>query len=146
MSEFTIGRLAKAAGVGVETVRFYQRKGLVAEPPRGLGSVRHYSDGDVARLRFIKAAQELGFSLSEVEELLGLEEGGSCSAVRQLASAKLDIVAARILGLKRIQKVLGQLVRQCETSRGRVRCPIISSLEAVSHDGKSVSLRRQNAR
>lgn len=146
MSEFTIGRLAKAAGVGVETVRFYQRKGLVAEPPRGLGSVRHYSESDVARLRFIKAAQELGFSLSEVEELLGLEEGGSCSAVRQMATAKLDIVVARILGLKRIQKVLGQLVHQCETSRGRVRCPIISSLEAVSNDSKSVSSRRQNAR
>lgn len=132
MKSLTIGRLAKASNVSVETVRFYQRKGLLREPPRGLGSVRLYDAADAARLRFIKAAQDLGFSLKEVAELLSLEEGGSCSAVRELAQAKLDDVAARIAGLRRIQRVLGELARQCAESRGRVRCPIIDSLETAS--------------
>ena len=103
MDGFTIGRLARAAGVGIETVRFYQRKGLLAEPPRGLGSIRRYGPEDVARLRFIRAAQELGFSLSEVHELLSLEDGGTCCAVQALAQAKLDVIRERIDGLKRMQ-------------------------------------------
>ncbi|HLW74851.1 MAG TPA: MerR family DNA-binding protein [Gammaproteobacteria bacterium] len=129
MGEFTIGRLAKAAGVGVETVRFYQRKKLLAEPPRGLGSIRRYSLEDVARLRFIRAAQELGFSLGEVSELLSLEDGGSCRAVQRLAQAKLDVIRERIEGLKRVQRALTTLLGQCSVTKGRVKCPIIASLE-----------------
>lgn len=129
MGEFTIGRLAKAAGVGVETVRFYQRKGLVAEPPRGLGSVRHYNDSDVARLRFIKAAQELGFSLGEIQELLSLEAGGACRSVQRLAQAKLEVIERRIVGLKRVQRALKVLITQCATTSGRVQCPIIATLQ-----------------
>ena len=129
MGGFTIGRLAKAAGVGVETVRFYQRKKLLAEPPRGLGSVRRYGSEDVARLRFIRAAQELGFSLSEVHELLSLEEGGACSAVQALAQAKLDVICERIEGLRRVQGALTSLLGQCVTRKGRVKCPIISTLQ-----------------
>lgn len=128
MNALTIGVLAKAAGVGVETVRFYQRKGLLLEPPRGLGSVRRYRAMDIERLRFIKAAQELGFSLNEVRELLSLEEGGSCRDVRRLAETKLLLVEERVAGLKRIERVLAKLVKQCKVSRGRVCCPIIDSL------------------
>ena len=129
MAEFTIGRLAKAAGVGVETVRFYQRKGLLAEPPRGLGSVRRYGPKEVARLRFIRAAQDLGFSLSEVQELLSLEDGGACRAVQDLAQTKLDVIGERIEGLKRVQHALAKLVRQCVATKGKVKCPIIDTLQ-----------------
>ena len=129
MGQFTIGGLAKAAGVGVETVRFYQRKGLLAEPPRGPGTVRRYGAGEVARLRFIKGAQELGFSLKEVQELLSLEEGGACGAVQRLAQTKLVTIASRIDCLRRIQGVLTKLERECAATRGRIKCPIIATLE-----------------
>lgn len=129
MDKFTIGRLAKAADVGVETVRFYQRRGLLSEPPRGLGSVRRYGPEDVARLRFIRTAQELGFSLSEVHELLSLEDGGTCRAVQALAQAKLDVIRERIEGLKRVQGALTSLLGQCASRKGKVKCPIISTLQ-----------------
>lgn len=128
MSELSIGGLAKAAGVGVETVRYYQRRRLLREPPRGYGAIRRYQDADIERLRFIRAAQELGFSLREVAELLSLEAGGSCRAVERLAQAKLDLVRERIAGLQGIEKTLRELVRQCESRRGKMRCPIIESL------------------
>lgn len=132
MNELTISGLAKAAGVGVETVRYYQRRSLLPEPPRGYGSIRRYGPGDVDRLSFIRAAQDLGFSLKEVAELLSLEEGGSCRAVEQLAEGKLAVVRERIAGLKRIEHALEVLVQRCETARGRMSCPIIQSLHA--HD------------
>ena len=128
MNELTIGRLAKAAGVGVETVRYYQRRGLMPEPPRGYGSIRRYGPGNVDRLRFIRAAQDLGFSLKEVEDLLSLERGGSCRAVERLAERKLAVVRERIAGLKRVEHTLATLVQRCETTRGRMSCPIIESL------------------
>lgn len=130
-----IGRLAQAAGVGVETVRYYQRRGLLREPPRGYGSARRYGAADVERLRFIRAAQELGFSLAEVGELLGLERGGSCRAVERLAQAKLAIVQRRIAGLKRIEETLQGLVRKCESAHGKLRCPIIASLHSPARRG-----------
>lgn len=130
MSELTIGGLAKAAGVGVETVRYYQRRRLMPEPPRSYGTVRRYRAADVERLRFIKAAQELGFSLKEITELLRLEQGGSCHAVEHLAQEKLTVVRARIAGLKHMERTLAALVSQCETTRGRLRCPIIQSLHS----------------
>lgn len=132
MNELTIGGLAKAAGVGVETVRYYQRRRLIPEPPRSYGTIRRYRAADVERLRFIKAAQELGFSLKEVVELLGLDQGGSCRAVERIAQSKLTIVRTRIAGLKQIERTLAALVSQCKTTRGRLRCPIIKSLHADS--------------
>ena len=132
MDVLTISGLAKTAGVGVETVRYYQRRGLLPEPPRGYGSIRRYGPSDVDRLSFIRAAQDLGFSLKEVAELLSLEEGGSCRAVERLAEGKLAVVRERIAGLKRIERALATLVQRCETTRGRMSCPIIQSLHA--HD------------
>lgn len=133
MNELTIGGLAKAADIGVETVRYYQRRGLMPEPPRGYGSIRRYGPGEVERLRFIRAAQELGFSLKEIGELLSLEQGGSCRAVETLAEAKLAVVRKRIMGLKRVEHTLAVLVQRCETKHGKMSCPIIQSLHERNH-------------
>ena len=124
----TIGRLAGAAGVNVETVRYYQRRGLVAEPERPLNGIRRYSEDSVNRIRFIKRAQELGFTLAEVANLLALEDGRSCRETRELAGRKLAIVESRLTDLKRLRKTLRELVARCDTSRGKVSCPIISVL------------------
>lgn len=128
MRTLTIGGLAKAAGVSVETVRYYQRRGLLREPPRSYGAIRRYQGADLECLRFIRAAQQLGFNLREIAELLGLEKGGGCRAVERLAQAKLDLVQDRIAGLKRIEHALLKLLRQCETTHGKLSCPIIESL------------------
>jgi MerR family mercuric resistance operon transcriptional regulator len=126
--DLTIGKVARAAGVNVETVRYYQRSGLVPEPPRPAGSVRRYSDETVARLRFIKRAQELGFTLAEVRRLLALGDPQSCAKARALAAEKLSLVRARIADLDRIRAVLESLVERCDAVRGKVACPIIQTL------------------
>jgi MerR family mercuric resistance operon transcriptional regulator len=124
----TIGALAEAAGVGVETVRYYQRRGLVGEPQRPAGGIRRYGAADLARLRFVKAAQRLGFSLDEVDELLSLEDGTRCAQARTLAEAHLGEVRQRLRDLRRVEAMLARLVRQCESARGTVSCPLIASL------------------
>lgn len=125
----TIGALAEAAAVNVETIRFYQRKGLMRAPRRAPGSIRRYGATDLARVRFIKSAQRLGFSLDEVAELLRLEDGASCNAARRLAERKLHDVRARLADLQRIESVLDRLVGRCASARGAVKCPLISSLQ-----------------
>lgn len=126
---FSIGVLAEAAGVNVETIRFYQRKGLLPEPERPRGSIRHYADADLARVRFIKAAQRLGFSLDEVSELLKLEDGAHCDDARDLAEHKLQAVRAKLADLRSIETALSQLVARCGATRGAVTCPLIASLQ-----------------
>lgn len=125
---FTIGGLAEHAGVSVETIRFYQREGLVAEPPRPAGGVRRYGRADVDRVRFIKSSQRLGFSLLEVAELLRLDDGGGCAVVRARAQQKLADVRQRLADLQRMESTLAELVERCATSRGTLRCPLIASL------------------
>ncbi|MCG6875276.1 MAG: Hg(II)-responsive transcriptional regulator [Betaproteobacteria bacterium] len=125
----TIGALADAAGVNVETVRFYQRRGLMSEPARPHGSIRRYTGAELARVRFIKAAQRLGFSLDEVCELLELEDGTQCRVARGLAERKLVDVRRKLADLRRIETVLGQLVTRCKSARGALKCPLISSLQ-----------------
>lgn len=124
----TIGGLAGQAGVNVETVRFYQRKGLLAQPPRAHGSIARYTTGDLSRIRFIKSAQRLGFSLDEVAELLRLEDGTHCADARQLASRKLFDVRERLDDLTRIEAALTELVGRCGSSRKRISCPLIEAL------------------
>ena len=124
----TIGSFAAAAGVNVETVRYYQRKGLLSEPARPRGSIRRYGDEDVARVKFIKSAQRLGFSLDEVASLLTLDDGMHCGQARQLAQSKLASVQARLADLRRIESVLKGLIRQCAGARGQVACPIVQAL------------------
>jgi MerR family mercuric resistance operon transcriptional regulator len=126
--DLTIGKVAGAAGVNVETVRYYQRSGLVPEPPRPAGSVRRYSEETVARLRFIKRAQELGFTLAEIRRLLALGDPQSCGKARALAADKLALVRSRIADLERMRAVLESLVERCDAVRGRVACPIIETL------------------
>lgn len=125
----TIGALADAAGVKVETIRYYQRRGLMTEPRRPHGSIRRYAQGDLARLRFIKAAQRLGFSLDQVGELLKLEDGTHCAEARSLAEHRLRDVREKLADLLRIEAALGRLVTRCGSARGAVKCPLISSLQ-----------------
>ncbi|MHB1565452.1 MAG: Hg(II)-responsive transcriptional regulator [Acidiferrobacter sp.] len=127
-AEFTIGTLAAAAGVHVETIRFYQREGLLLQPPRPYGSIRHYGATEVERVRFIKASQRLGFSLEEVRELLKLEDGAHCDEARLLAEQRLQDVRGRLADLYRIEVVLGELVQRCGAARGAVKCPLIHAL------------------
>ena len=124
----TIGAFAKAAGVNVETIRFYQRRGLLAEPERLPGSIRRYGEADVARLRFVKSAQRLGFSLDKIVELLKLEDGTHCGEAAALATLRLADVRARLANLRRMERVLSRLVRECGSRGGRVSCPLIDAL------------------
>ena len=127
----TIGVFAKAAGVNVETIRFYQRKGLLSEPQRPPGGVRRYGQADVERLRFVKTAQGLGFSLDEVAELLRLDDGAHCAEASRLAEHKLKDVRAKLADLARIESALSQLVQACHIGRGEVSCPLIMSLQGA---------------
>ena len=126
--ELTIGKVAREAGVNVETVRYYQRSGLVPEPPRPAGGVRRYSEQTVSRLRFIKRAQELGFTLAEIRRLLALGDPQSCGKARALAADKLSLVRARLADLERMRSVLESLIERCDAVRGKVACPIIQTL------------------
>jgi len=125
----TIGAFANAAGVNVETVRFYQRRSLLTEPDKPYGSIRRYGPADVARVKFVKTAQRLGFSLDEVAGLLRLDDGAHCDEARQLAELKLADVRRKLADLRRIEKVLATLVRDCCASHGTVSCPLISTLQ-----------------
>lgn len=125
----TIGALAAEADVNVETIRFYQRRGLLAEPERPLGSVRRYGPDDVARVRFIKSAQRMGFSLDEVAQLLQLEDGTGCGQAREIATHRLLDVRQRLADLQRIETALSALVARCAGARGRVACPLIAALQ-----------------
>lgn len=127
-TKLTIGKVAAAADVNVETIRFYQRRGLLAEPPKALGGFRYYDSGTIERVRFIKRAQTLGFSLEEVNGLLALQQTNACKQTHDAAVLKLQLVEERIKDLNRIRTTLKKLVRQCETGPTTVSCPIIESL------------------
>lgn len=127
-TKITIGKAAAAAGVNVETIRFYQRRGLLVEPPKVLGGFRYYDEATVARVRFIKRAQALGFSLKEVLSLLALEQSTACSQTHEAAVRKLQLVEERINDLKRIRLTLKNLVQQCQAGPAAFSCPIIESL------------------
>jgi MerR family mercuric resistance operon transcriptional regulator len=129
---FTIGALAKQASVNVETIRFYQRRGLLVEPVKPLKGIRHYTEQDVQRVRFIKQGQKLGFSLDEVAELLTLEEGRHCREAREIALKKLALIHERIEGLRMMEAALSQLVESCTRNTDSVSCPIIQSLLKTS--------------
>ena len=128
----TIGAIAKAAEVNVETIRFYQRKGLLAEPDKPYGGIRRYGKADVARVRFVKSAQQLGFSLDEIAELLKLEDGMHCGEARRLAAYKLDAVRAKLADLVQMKSALTDLVKRCDARRGKVCCPLIDALHGAA--------------
>ncbi|MFM0758529.1 Hg(II)-responsive transcriptional regulator [Paraburkholderia strydomiana] len=128
MREMTIGQLAEAAEVNVETVRYYHRRGLLPAPPRPVGGIRRYPPAVLRRLRFIKRSQSLGFSLDEVEALLSLHDGRACSTARAIAEHKLAEVRQRIQDLSLLEGALRTLVQRCSTSKGKVSCPLIDAL------------------
>jgi MerR family mercuric resistance operon transcriptional regulator len=134
VNNLTIGGLAKAADVNVETIRFYQRRYLLPEPDRPLGSIRRYHAKDVERIIFIKSAQRLGFSLNEVAELLKLTDIDQCDEARTLAEHKLTDVQSRIADLRRIELALQDLISRCQVSWSATRCPLISALQKTSPD------------
>ncbi|WP_298219565.1 Hg(II)-responsive transcriptional regulator [Halothiobacillus sp.] len=125
----TIGALAKSAGVNVETIRFYQRKGMLPEPDKPYGSIRRYGEADVARVRFVKSAQRLGFSLDEIAELLLLEDGTHCDEARRLAEHKLKVVREKMSDLAHMEAVLSELVLACHAWHNPVSCPLIAALQ-----------------
>ncbi len=127
----TIGALAIQAQVGIETIRFYQRKGLMRKPERLAGTVRRYGQQDLGRVRFIKSAQRLGFSLDEIAQLLTLEDGAHCNEAREQAELKLADVRAKLVDLQRIETALVDLVDRCCAARGNVRCPLIATLQGL---------------
>lgn len=125
---FPIAALAAAAGVGVETIRYYQRRSLLHEPPRPPGGIRRYGAGDVARVRFIKRSQTLGFRLDEIIDLLRLADGTHCDAARTIATDKLIDVREKLAQLQRIERELSALVRACAMAGSEVSCPLIDAL------------------
>jgi MerR family mercuric resistance operon transcriptional regulator len=126
MKAMTIGTLARAAGVNIETVRYYQRRGLITTPRKPPGGVRRYAHETLAQLRFIKRAQQLGFSLREITELLKLGEG-SCAETRTLAERKRADIDVRLRDLKAMRATLEKLIRSCRAGVPS-HCPIIESL------------------
>ena len=126
-----IGAFAEAAGVHVETIRFYQRKGLLPTPGRAYGTTRRYGASDVARVRFVKSAQRLGFTLDEVRALLTLDDGTHCAEARVLAGQMLTDIRAKLDDLQRIKSALSRLVVRCGKARGRISCPPIAALHTA---------------
>jgi len=128
VEDLTIGKFAAAADVGVETVRFYQRRGLLATPRR-IDGIRRYGPADVARLRFIRQAQAAGFTLEEIRRLLDLDSGEDRATVRDMAEKRLAELDARMEALRQARTSLERLVSECAVGRTGP-CPILKSFEA----------------
>ena len=126
--DLTIGSLAAAGGVGVETIRFYQRKGLLTEPERN-GGIRRYGEADLRRLRFIRQAQAAGFTLQQIGELIDLDAGQDRPRVRALAAERIDALDSQIAELEGARNALRRLAAECSTS-DEGPCPILASFEA----------------
>lgn len=140
MKSMTAGQVARQAGVGVETVRFYEKNGLLEEPTRRVSGYREYDDETVQRLRFIQRAKELGFTLSEIKELLSLRcSERPCDDVRSRAEAKVAEIEAKVAMLLRMKEVLGRLALSCCEQGDKSRCPIIDTL-----DGPEITDRKRN--
>jgi MerR family transcriptional regulator, copper efflux regulator len=147
MAGMTIGQVARRAGVGIETVRFYERRGLIAKPPRPNGGFRHYADDVVGRIRFIREAQRLGFSLEEIRELLNLQAdpAADASKVRERALAKLAQVDDKIAQLERMGGALRALLAVCPGEGELGRCSIMEAL-AGADGSQALAAARRRAR
>jgi Hg(II)-responsive transcriptional regulator len=132
----TIGQVAAAADVNIQTIRYYERRGLFAAPRRTPSGYRAYATDAVSRLRFIKHAQELGFSLKEIQELLGLRvrHGAACDVVEQKTRQKIELVQERIGDLRRLKRTLERLAAACAARRATDDCPILDALEDHGDD------------
>jgi MerR family copper efflux transcriptional regulator len=137
MDGLTIGRLARESGVGVETIRFYERRGLIEQPERPRSGYRKYSPETAARVKFIRNAKELGFSLREISELLALEadtEGGRVET-RARTEAKIVEIDGRIASLRGLKRHLKELVETCRSGRRACRCPIMDTMKQERRRG-----------
>jgi MerR family mercuric resistance operon transcriptional regulator len=133
MAAMSISQLAKSAGVGVETVRYYQRRGLLSDPrpqKTGVGGIRHYGPDETRRLRFIRSAQAAGFTLEEIAELLRLDAGGDRPRAREMARSRIAALDEKIAELQRAREALSRLARECAAG-GKGPCPIIASFEGA---------------
>jgi len=130
--ELTIGRVAAAAGINVETIRYYQRRGLLEEPKKPLGGYRNYPSEMVKRIRFIKRAQALGFTLEDVAGLLQLNNTDACASIRELATQKVALIEQKVSQLEAMRDALTKLVRQCNKNLKSSTCPIIDILQRDS--------------
>ena len=133
METLTIGQLAKRAGLNIQTIRYYERRGLMPAPQRRESGYRYYLDEDLSRLEFIKHAKSLGFSLREISELLALrvDPDHTCDDFREEATQKISEIDFKIKQLRRIRKALLQLTLACQTKEATVACPILGFLEDV---------------
>jgi len=128
MFTMTIGRLAKTAGVNIDTIRYYERNGLIPEPTRRLSGYREYGAADIARLRFILRAKGLGFTLAEIGELLSLSADRDVRGVKRRAEGRLEQVEHKIKELQRVRRGLKTLIDACPGHGDLERCPIIAAL------------------
>ncbi|MBI3042945.1 MAG: heavy metal-responsive transcriptional regulator [Betaproteobacteria bacterium] len=131
MNGLTIGKVAHSAGLAIDTVRYYEREGLLEKPARSASGYRHYRPDVIARLRFIRQAKDLGFSLSEIRELLALKvaPGKSCADVKARAEAKIADVEQRIAQLNRMKGALSKLATACSGRGPTSECPILEAME-----------------
>ena len=127
----TIGQLATAADVNIQTIRYYERRGLVPTPRRSPAGYRQYGDDVVARLHFIKRAQQLGFSLAEIRELLALRvrHGSACDVIERKTRGKIELVAAKLRELEQLKRTLERLAAACAARQPTDECPILEALE-----------------
>jgi MerR family transcriptional regulator, copper efflux regulator len=128
MSTMTIGRLAKQAGINIDTIRYYERNGLTPEPARRSSGYREYGSADLERLRFISRAKELGFTLADIGELLSLSADRDVRGVKRRAESRLDQVEHKIKELQRVRRGLKTLIDACPGHGDLERCPIIAAL------------------
>ncbi len=126
-SSMTIGRLARAADVGIETIRYYQQRGLLPRPA-ATGTFRHYPVALIARIRFIKRAQELGHTLAEIAELLRLEDGTDRASIRRIAADRLAQIEQNLADLRKMRKALIRMLDECNHTGMEEPCPIIATL------------------
>ena len=142
METLKIGQLARRGGVGVETVRFYERRGLIDEPPRRASGYRQYAPETVTRLRFIRRAKELGFSLGEIKELLDLRvsEKTPGAEVKRTALAKIADLEAKIATLERMKRALQEITAACSGKGPAGSCPILDALESTGAEEKGECL------
>ncbi len=134
----TIGQVAAAAAVNIQTIRYYERRGLFTAPQRTASGYRQYAPDAVTRLRFIKQAQELGFSLKEIQDLLVLRvrHGAACDPVERKTRQKIELVERKIRDLERIRHILEQLAAACAERRPTDDCPILKALEDHAVSGR----------
>jgi MerR family mercuric resistance operon transcriptional regulator len=127
----SIGKLATKTGVGIETIRFYERKGLIPEPPRTAAGYRQYSVDSVQRIAFIRHAKYLGFSLKEIKELLSLRASprSSCADVRSKAEEKIGEIKRKVAALNNMKSALSKLIKQCNDRTPTSACPILEALD-----------------